>query len=315
MLSDVIRYSLTKLNSRGVFQNTIFYCGRYFAIAFFRVPGIAYQLLQPLDVSSRMLAKLVKDSGWRGGSVSRIPDHLLPLTLKPAPTKSNSLKIVYNEESKAYINALHSYTPTKPSYINLDPDNWLRRWTSDDSELFFSFMRGYHRLLKSLLIDKDTTTPNLFSLPGYAHLSYVLHSKILSLLKGDIYSVTTGTTNSPKNASVEVSETANVLAPTSGKPKLLEQANRRVVTTLQDFLKGGYTNVVDFHLKVAVHCTNLYSAPQVFCLLDALDGIICSVFEERGAGKWDVIDVPFILHFISIILTQCDHVLTLIRTM
>ncbi|TIB09802.1 hypothetical protein E3P92_03365 [Wallemia ichthyophaga] len=329
VLSDVIRYSLSKLNSRGVFQNTIFYCGRYFAIAFFRVPGVAYQLLQPLDVSSRILAKLVKDSGWCGASLaSNFPDHLKPLTLTPIPTshKTSAIEIACHEESKAYINALHSYSPStsSSSYITLEPDNWLRRWTSDDSELFFSFVRAYHRLMHPMSggHDKDgegcesvgnctTSTPTLFSLPGYAHLSYVLHSKMLSLLKGDIYSVTTGTTNSLKGGSNEVAETANVLAPTSGKPKLLDQANRRVVSTMQDLIQAGYVNVVDYHLMVAVHSTNLYSAPQVFCLLDALDGIIAGVYEQRSVDK---LDLPFILHFLAIILKQCDHVLTLIRT-
>lgn len=72
--------------------------------------------------------------------------------------------------------------------------NWLRRWQSDDSELFFSFCRSYHRQLAGLMALQKAfeTAPRLFfGGPGYAHLATCIHQKCLSLVHRDILSVTT----------------------------------------------------------------------------------------------------------------------------
>ena len=345
VLADVINYSITKLNSRGVFQNTIFYCGRYFAIAFFRLPGIAQQLLQPLEISTRMLAKIINESHWSKDDYELLPyevfpKHLQNLCLVPSSTptnksNNNKVEIKFANESRNYIKSLNE-SKINNDYIYLEPDNWLRRWTSDDSELFFSFIRAYHRLLERYIIEGLNENSNkfiifkpsyIFSSPGYAQLSCILHSKIMSLVRGDIYSVTTGTpsTNVGKNGNGnDVSETANVLAATTGKPKLLDQANRRIVMTLQDMLtnsnsteilnqKFTWLNIINLQLNLTIKCTNMYSAPQVFCLLDALDGILFTLFNLQS--KFEPIDVKFLIHFLGIILENCDHVLTLIRTM
>jgi hypothetical protein len=79
--------------------------------------------------------------------------------------------------------------------------NWLRRWQSDDSELFFTFYKHYHVVLKEYLqqpisaslINRSTQlkTAMLSAAPAYVFLAAFFQGKIDSLLHREINSVTT----------------------------------------------------------------------------------------------------------------------------
>jgi hypothetical protein len=84
------------------------------------------------------------------------------------------------ENPRAYLSSLGSATcvyddPEDDDAFRFQPGNWLRRWQSDDSELFFAFFRAYHKFLVghfpslSNADDPRTMRPSvLFSVPGYA---------------------------------------------------------------------------------------------------------------------------------------------------
>lgn len=197
--------------------------------------------------------------------------------------------------------------------------NWLRRWQSDDSELFFSFCRSYHRQLAGLF----SSTRNLeaalklfFGGPGYAHLATCIHQKCLSLVHRDILSVTT--LSSQKN--FNPGETANVLSgSTAGKPRHLEAANRRCSAIVVDIVRAPSTNnqifasMLGIHVKCLVKRTSLYDVQGVFCLLDWMDGVL-SHMETAELPAEQFIDIDFLLDTISLLLTHADHALALMRT-
>lgn len=62
--------------------------------------------------------------------------------------------------------------------FRFQPGNWLRRWQSDDSELFFSFFRAYHKQLVPFFPSlgdahsgKRMKASALLAVPGYARES------------------------------------------------------------------------------------------------------------------------------------------------
>ena len=59
--------------------------------------------------------------------------------------------------------------------FRFQPGNWLRRWQSDDSELFFSFFRAYHKQLVPFFPSlgdagshRRMKASALLAVPGYA---------------------------------------------------------------------------------------------------------------------------------------------------
>lgn len=81
--------------------------------------------------------------------------------------------------------------------------NWVRRWQSDDSELFFAFYRHYHQCLTQYLevplqrIQVDgwatsTIAAKVYAgAPGYLYLSAFFLTKIEGLVHREIHPVTT----------------------------------------------------------------------------------------------------------------------------
>lgn len=81
--------------------------------------------------------------------------------------------------------------------------NWVRRWQSDDSELFFAFYRHYHHCLSQYLEAPlqriqaggwatSAITPKVYAgAPGYLYLSAFFLTKIEGLVHREIHPVTT----------------------------------------------------------------------------------------------------------------------------
>jgi len=81
--------------------------------------------------------------------------------------------------------------------------NWVRRWQSDDSELFFAFYRHYHHCLAQYLDAPlrriqaggwatSAITPKVYAgSPGYLYLSAFFLTKIEGLVHREIHPVTT----------------------------------------------------------------------------------------------------------------------------
>lgn len=170
------------------------------AVAFFRVEGVASKLLRALPVNRFALERVANEAAWD----SRQPTDFDSYRSR-FPT---SLQDFCFQDARTYLQMLDSQTLSSDG-VESDDDrylvrqdsievemtgNWLRRWQSDDSELFFSFCRSYHRQLASLLaseIKLKKVSKMFFGGPGYAHLATCIHQKCLSLVHRDILSVTT----------------------------------------------------------------------------------------------------------------------------
>jgi len=133
------------------------------------------------------------------------------------------------------------------------------------------------------------------------------------------------------------------------KPKVLEHANRRVVTTILDIVGGParslpgtevdsdnhdglprrrfFGGMLQVWLRAAVKRTSLYDARGVFLLLDFIEGLFYTVCtpvatqQQLETVTWhpspdtlQMFDILFILNFIRTIFERADNTICLMRT-
>ncbi|CDW94899.1 hypothetical protein, partial [Sporisorium scitamineum] len=331
VFGHILSYAIGELNKKGVYQNTLIFSGRLLAVAFFRVNGVASKLLRALPVNRFALERVAREFEWQKKRprdfdrfVNRFPATLRQLCFKDS---RDYLKVLDSETAAGSTNGADSQSAEDDRFLVCQPEvevemsgNWLRRWQSDDSELFFSFCRSYHRQLASLFASSkslESVSKYFFGGPGYAHLATCVHQKCLALVHRVILSVTT--LSSQKNFN-PAGETANVLSgSTAGKPRILEAANRRCTAIVVDIVRApAGTNMIfapmlGLHIKALIKRTSLYDVQGVFCLLDWLDGVI-SHMDSNDLISEGLIDVSFIITTIGMLLENADHALALMRT-
>ncbi|CAO1635958.1 unnamed protein product [Parajaminaea phylloscopi] len=318
----ILLYAIGELNKKGVYQNTLIFSGRLLAVAFFRVTGVASKLLRALPINRFALERVAAEAGWE----KRVP---VPFeryaACFPATLRSHCFF-----DARSYLKMLDAQTSTQDDadddrYLVRQPEvevemsgNWLRRWQSDDSELFFSFCRSYHRQLAALVTSTrrlKKTSKLFFGGPGYAHLATCIHLKCLSLVNRDILSVTTLSSQKPFNPG----ETANVLSgSTAGKPRHLEAANRRCTAIVVDIVRAPNANndvflpMLGVHIQTLVQRTSLYDVQGVFCLLDWLDGVLGHM-DAAELSIERLVNIDFLITTLGLLLEKADHALALMR--
>lgn len=265
---------------------------------------------------------------FRSVAQPQYPTHLLPLCFDDSRSYTARL---------ATLAADFSTEKERDAFL-FQPGNWLRRWQSDDSELFPAFYRAYHRQLALYLapaieyyeaLEEPVPTSVQLRAPGYAHLATIFAKKCHSYILGSVNAVTTS--SSAQN--FEVTETAGFRG--SQKPAVLETANRRLVETLSMVAnlrvmipdtKGRviqcdgtqlWADMLDLWTKNLISKTNLYAPKGVFSLFDLLDGIVDPPFDptsgERRLNGLSLLDVPHLIYVIRMILMEGEHALTLVK--
>ncbi|WWD18062.1 hypothetical protein CI109_102509 [Kwoniella shandongensis] len=329
-------FVMSKLGAKGVFHNTLLFSGRFLAFAFFRIPHVGEQLvtvLQPPKGALMRFTRTIMLGATEPPVKPNYPAHLLPLCF---------------DNSKSYTARLASLAPDFPTDQERDaflfqPGNWLRRWQSDDSELFPAFYRAYHRQLALYLgpvvqhyesLNRPVPASVLMRAPGYAHLATIFAKKCHSYILGSVNAVTTSSSASH----FEATETAGFRG--SQKPPVLETANRRLVETISTFANlrvmipdtapSGtgrviecdgtqlWTDMIDIWTKSIISKTSLYAPKGVFSLFDLLDGIVDPPYDavlpvSGGAITTSLLDVPHLIYVIRMILMEGEHALTLVK--
>ncbi|CAG8518009.1 13784_t:CDS:2 [Funneliformis caledonium] len=196
-LMSTLHYAIDRLNQKGVYSNVISFCARVLALCFFKIPGVGFALLQALPVSKSHIKRIIKETvGDDDSSLDRMtkqnekistlfPEHLKILCFL-------NLKLWWRQFENA--KRIWGEPPIEMS------GNWIRRWQSDDSELFFSFYKHYHIVLKAYLASHLTASGSVkimtppfeyITAPGYIHLASFFLLKIESLIHRNIHTITT----------------------------------------------------------------------------------------------------------------------------
>jgi hypothetical protein len=316
------------------------------------------QLLSALPTKQAMLTRFMaaveQYSPSRSVQVSLFRCATDTCPAQPCDSSLSAVEIQYpphlqplqTTDVRSYMAMLHKAPP--PTYASAEeehafhfkPGNWLRRWQSDDSELFPAFYKAYHRqLARHLAIalnqsDRDNApVPSavLIRAPGYVHLAAVFAHKCQSYINGSVNAVTTTSANSSFNADESAGMRGNV------KPPVLETANRRLselilyLASSKLFVpsRSGavqecdgiqlWANMIDVWIKHLISRTSLYSPKAVFCLFDLLDGIMMPPSPQLMSpdlsqnGAFTLIDIPHLITVVRIILTETEHHLTLAK--
>ncbi|KAF8966520.1 hypothetical protein BGZ46_000366 [Entomortierella lignicola] len=198
MLTQSLQYAIERLNQKGVYSNVITFCAKILAICFFKLPGVAFGLLHALPASRSYIIRMAKAMNLTGENcgmpqiMSLFPDHLSPICFVGTGTWWREF-----EKQRHKMNSGEAPPPMEMY------GNWVRRWQSDDSELFFAFYRHYHHCLAQYLErplqriqaggwGASVTMPRIYAgAPGYLYLSAFFLTKIEGLVHREIHPVTT----------------------------------------------------------------------------------------------------------------------------
>ena len=347
---------------KAVYANTLGFSGRLLAIAFFRIEGVGIKLLRLLpQVKRQDLKRILQEMGvntrfvmsqtlWhllksrRNPPLPRMdifPEHLAELCFTDLHTYAALLSPLAQSENSFLVES-------NGNFVRMH-GNWLIRWQASDSDLPFAFYRAYHRQLAAYLQIPEAATSESFipayeavSAPGFLFLAASLLEKIDSLIHRNLRSVTT---LGPNSGNFNTQDSANMSM--GAKPKVLEHANRRVVSTILDIVGGParpnpdpdpdsheglarrrfFGGMLQIWLRATVRRTSLYDARGVFLLLDFIEGLfytVCTQLLPTGqaeSGPWrpcpdalDMFDLKFILAFVKTILMRADNTICLMRT-
>ncbi|GAA6019570.1 hypothetical protein JCM10207_003748 [Rhodosporidiobolus poonsookiae] len=301
---QILDFAVEKLNDKAVYANTLVFSGRVFALAFFRIEGVALKLLRALPPVKRSgLRRILEETGVK-------EDQLPPADLETFPSHLWSLCL---RDFRAYANLLlpPKTTPMTEDdgFLVRDGDvsvemsgNWLIRWTASDSDLPFAFYRAYHRQLASHLVPFEAredvagqppVAPSVIvTAPGFLFLAASLLEKADSLIHRNLRSVTS---IGPNSGNFNTNDSANLSF--GQKPKVLELAHRRLVQTMLDIVGGAraspgsdaevapdaevrrhvFGNMLQVWLRATAKRTSLWDTRGVFLLFDLVEGWMYSL--------------------------------------
>ncbi|CAG8723393.1 6753_t:CDS:2, partial [Cetraspora pellucida] len=297
------------------------------------IPGVGFALLQALPVCKphirRILKEMVGEEDPSTDSISKQNDKISSLF-------PGHLKILCFLNLRTWLRQFEN-----AKRIWGDPPiemtgNWIRRWQSDDSELFFSFYKHYHIVLKSYIISylSTSTSPKLMTppfqyatAPGYVHLASFFLLKIESLIHRNIHTITTviqfehsrGTSNLVTSApsTTRIPDTINPDASAIGmgtysgmsmvgNPINGEIANGNVVLEASMNGAGSATGINNGKPKVLEMAGRRFVETMVSIVENGLFQEMCNVWVKAVVKRTNLYDVEGLLDFIDTLIMELD---------
>ncbi|POW01222.1 hypothetical protein PSTT_12622 [Puccinia striiformis] len=357
VLVSVLNFAIDKLNDKAVYANTLVFAGRMLSLAFFRIEGVGRKLLRALPPVKRMsMRRLLDEMESSSNNNQQNSNSIEPPNLQPFPAYLRELCFV---DLPSYCKVFNSPSADSDNLLVQEGEilvemsgNWLIRWTASDSDLPFAFYRAYHRQLATYLRPQESNVVHpstLISMPGFLLVSASFLDKCDSLVHRSLRSVTTlGPTANNFNAG----ESANLVM--GAKPKVLELAHRRLVSTALDIVGGSPSPLVDQELpsddsdrrrqffggllnlwiRAIAKRTSMWDTRSVFLLLDFLDGLFYTVLYTAPVPpvnndlnsslapavpklvlpSLELFDLHFILDVLRRILLTADNTVCIMRT-
>ncbi|GAA5824324.1 hypothetical protein JCM11251_000377 [Rhodosporidiobolus azoricus] len=352
---QLLDFAVDKLNDKAVYANTLVFSGRIFALAFFRIEGVALKLLRALPPVKRQGLKRILDeanvqeTNLPSATLDAFPPHLHDLCLRDFRVYTSlllPLKKPSGEEDRFLV---------RDANVEVEMSgNWLIRWTASDSDLPFAFYRAYHRQLASQLVPFEARQsiagqPHLppsaiITAPGFLFVAASLLDKADALVHRNLRSVTS---IGPNSGAFNTNDSANLSF--GQKPKVLELAHRRVVATLLDVIGGPpssdpataagdvevrrhvFSGMLPVWIRACVKRTSMWDVRGVYLVLDLIEGLIYTLAypparptedddsdapAPRPDERFiDLLALPFIFDVLATIFKNADGTVTLLRAL
>lgn len=187
LLCDTLKLMISKLCVKSIPLAIAAFSGKVLAYSFFWAPGVAPVLLHLLAIQQSYIDRIIDVSfpstiSEPSDEVASLEDatHLIrnsfPPHLQSLISKRDGLKDLNRRPQPLSSSSFRrtKNNPTPPLGLEELYGPWSRRWTSQNSDVFFAFLKHYYTIMSSLL-PRD--------LPWNAHLAtpglIILHASIL----------------------------------------------------------------------------------------------------------------------------------------
>jgi uncharacterized protein DUF1765 len=150
-LTTQMTVAIEKMSMRSA-PNLITFAGRTCAYAFFYCPGVADVLIRLWNLKYGTLKRVMEENGIDTSTNLKHFSHLVSSALPPAWQKSQ-----FSTLAEAY------KTIRKPASYPLGTQDsqwrgpWIDRWSGQDSELFYVFLKHYYLILADFIPDASKT--------------------------------------------------------------------------------------------------------------------------------------------------------------
>ncbi|CAG8608543.1 10392_t:CDS:2 [Paraglomus brasilianum] len=340
------------LSDMGVLTNWISFSARVLAFCFLRLPEVAYALIKDLPVkefhTKRLLAIIEPNEKIKSESLAKSYDmmqNMFPKNMHPFCYKTS--RIWWNQ-------LRNPKKEWRSADIEMSGNCKKRWLADDSDLFFSFYKHYHIALKSYFAdsSDESSTSPFVYiASPGYLHFAgFFLQKLDLLIYNREVYAITGYNLNSngtwqihtPKTNACDMAKKAYNMGRTitmgefvslNKKPLALEAASSRFAETIATVVEQGiYEQMPNIWLKAVVKKTNMYDWEGVFCLFDFMENLIDSIDERvtialspptttttkpnlcSTSTLPSIVDIPFIISFISVILKECDHASSLLRT-
>ncbi|KAE9987587.1 hypothetical protein EG328_002228 [Venturia inaequalis] len=297
-------FVVEKMSMRNAPASLVSFCGKTCAHAFFFCPGIADVLVRLWNPSMDLLSRVMAECGHKRsanlGEISQaicsgFPAHLHSIKFTTISTTYRALR-----KCAPLPLGTHDFPWSSPG--------WVGRWSGNDSDLFYVFVKHYHLLATEFLPPSTNRTERLCA-PG---LIFV-HAQILTNMDKTIHRNASSKNEDTRQDSNHTFE--DILSdPDSAAPTLppLPSANaarfmaeNRLIMLMRDFLSDRSPNpkmtrqifaqaFADL-LKAAARKTSTYDHNACYILCDLLEESILILvrYEQLSPSENSFLDWPF----------------------
>jgi hypothetical protein len=297
-------FVVEKMSMRNAPASLVSFCGKTCAYAFFFCPGIADVLIRLWNPSMDLLSRVMAECGHKRsanlGDISQaicsgFPPHLQTIKFTTISTTYRALR-----RCAPLPLGTHDFPWSSPG--------WVGRWSGNDSDLFYVFVKHFHLLATEFLPSSTTRTERLCA-PG---LIFV-HAQILTNMDKTIHRNAATKNEDPRQDSnhtfddilSDPDSQAPTLPPLPSANAARFMAENRLIMLMRDFLSDRSPNpkitrqifaqaFADL-LKAAARKTSTYDHNACYILCDLLEEsvLILVRYEQLSPSENSFLDWPF----------------------
>jgi hypothetical protein len=295
-------FVVDKMSLRNASASLVAFCGKATAFAFFFVPGMADVLVRLWEVPSDTLRRVLSENGV--GKFDKIDDLEYETILARFPPALQNLGF---KSLTTYVRQLRISPPLPLGTAGVNWwGAWLDRWTGQESDLFYVFVKHFHILLTDYL-PWDSSKRDRVCSPGVL----IVHAQILSMFDASLHRNPSAAQQEP---SVNSPTFDDLLAdpdavastiPFAPANVIRIMAENRLIMLVRDFLsertsdhpiaRSIFAQSFNGLLQASARGISVYDHAACYTLLDFLEEALVIIvrYEQAKDASGTIIDSPF----------------------